>query len=89
MLFCSQPNSNFIKYCRVLDWQEFNVNDEEFKDVAIVVIDANIGYSVFRDGRTLQQIEWCQHLEDAIETAVERVRYEHAINEMQHEKGEE
>lgn len=89
MLFCSQPNNHFIKYCRLLGWSEFNEDAEEEKDVAIVVIDSNIGYSVFRDGSFLELIAWYTELEDALDEAVERVRYEHAKHELLEEKGNE
>jgi hypothetical protein len=86
MLFCSQPNNHFIKYCRLLGWSEFNEDTEEEKDVAIVVIDSNIGYSVFRDGSILELVAWYSELEDALDEAVERVRYEHAKHEIGQEK---
>lgn len=87
MLFM-QPNNNFIKYCRVLPWKEVGEDDEK-KDVAVIVIDSNIGYTVFRDGSFIELIGWFPDLEDAIECAVERVQYEHARHEVQQEKGKD
>jgi hypothetical protein len=87
MLFM-QPNNNFIKYCRVLPWTELTDEDEK-KDVALIVIDSNIGYTVFRDGSYIELIDWFPELEDAIECAVERVQLEHARHEIQQEKGKD
>ena len=87
MLFM-QLNNNFIKYCRVLPWTELTDEDEK-KDVALIVIDSNIGYTVFRDGSYIELIDWFPELEDAIECAVERVQHEHAKHEIQQEKGQD
>jgi hypothetical protein len=83
-----QPNNNFIKYCRLLPWQEVTDEDEE-KDVAIVVIDSNIGYCVFRDGAIIELLEWFSSMEDAIDHAVERSKYEHAKHEIKQQKGDD
>jgi hypothetical protein len=80
-----EPNNNFIKYCRLLPWQEA-CDENEKKDVAVMVIDSNIGYTVFRNGSYIELINWFPDLEDAIECAVERVQYEHAKHEIQQQE---
>ena len=80
-------NNEIIKYCRVFDWTEYNQEHEENKNVAIIVIDANIGYNVFRDGKYMEIIDWFEELEDAIECAVERAFFEHSKHEVQEQKG--
>ena len=86
MIICLQPNDNYVKYCRYLGWNELD-DEKEVVAVAILVVDSNIGYSVFRDGSYLHLLSWFQELEDAIDCAVERVQYEHAKHEINQEKG--
>lgn len=86
-MFLMQSNHNFVKYSRFLGWEEYNEEEEAYKDVCIVVVDANVGYNVFRDGAFMQVIQWEFELEDALECAVERVQYEHANHEILNEKG--
>lgn len=77
----SAPSNNHLIYCRHLGWSEY---DEEGDKVPamITVVNATIGYNVFRVGQDLYHLEWFHSREDAIDWAVDRARQEVAEHEV-------
>ena len=76
-------NNDFI-YTRNLGWNEVDENGDEV-EVMIIVLDANLGYNIFRLGEYCELLDWYLSREEALEYAIDTSRKEisyHEINEM-------
>ena len=76
-------NNNFV-YTRNLGWIEIDEHGDEV-EVMILVLDANLGYNVFRLGEYCELLEWYINREEALEYAIDISRKEishHEIKEM-------
>jgi len=69
-------------YIRPLGWKEYD-DDGDCVPALMIVVDAQIGYNIFRVGQELCHLDWYYRREDAIEYAVDRTRWEIAQHEVQ------
>lgn len=68
-----------------LGWKEQN-EDGDVVPASILVVDANIGYNLFRAGTDFEFIDWCIDREASIEACIEMARKEIARHEINQSK---
>ena len=68
-----------------LGWSEYN-EDGDHVPASIIVVDANIGYCLFRVGVDFEFIEWCVDREITIENCIDIARREIARHEIEQSK---
>ena len=76
-------NNDFI-FTKDLGWFEIDEYGEEV-EAMILVLDANLGYNIFRLGERCELLEWIVNREEALEYAIDVCRKEishHEIKEM-------
>jgi hypothetical protein len=76
-------NDDFI-FTKNLGWKEIDEYGDEV-DAMIIVLDANMGYNIFRLGEYCELIDWIIDREEALEYAVDLCRKEissHEFGEM-------
>ncbi len=75
----SQEHKN--AYCRELGWREYD-SDGDSIPVTIMVVDASIGFNIFRFGQDVMHLGWTIMKEDAIDWASEYCKKEISAHEL-------
>jgi hypothetical protein len=73
-------NDYFI-FSKNLGWKEIDEYQDEV-DVMIIVVDANLGFNIFRLGEYCELLDWMIDREEALEYAVDSCRKEIAFHEI-------
>jgi len=71
----------YVVYKRDLGWFEYD-QDGDSVPACIVVVEANIGFNIFRIGQSLQFIEWFYYREDALDYSCDLSRQDIAEHEI-------
>jgi len=81
-MMMSAPSKDLFIYARPLGWHEYDNNGDRVP-VVIAVVDAVVGFNIFRLGEDCEYLNWLFSREDAIDWAVDKQRSEISYHELQ------
>lgn len=69
----SKDRKSRTKYQKTYPFNTSKDQENTTNDV-ICVLDVDVGYNVYEYGETVTMIKWCNHIDDAVEFAVDHAR---------------